>query len=141
MTRLNHELNIKSNDIVYDIGCGCGSVAIHFALVTGADVRGLDINQSCIDVAILLWNEVSAEWKKRYPSATVGTCWFVVADAWAFFKQRTEQKWSREGPLGLWPQPTKVWMADLLFGSRVIEQPTVPSHGIRCSSIRRVTVL
>jgi len=116
--RLQRELGITFKDVVYDVGVGCGSVAIQLALLTGAVVIGLDNNPICIEIARLLWDAVSAEWKVRYPSVTVGSCKFGFTDALDFFKKRTAQKWSCDAPdgWGLWPMPTKVWMADLLFG-------------------------
>jgi len=57
VTRLSQELDVTDEDVLYDIGCGCGSVAVHIALTTGANVYGLDNNQACIDISRLLLGE------------------------------------------------------------------------------------
>jgi len=118
VSRLVVELKITREDVFCDVGVGCGSVAIQIALLTGAVVIGLDNNPLCIEIARLLWDAVSAAWQVRYPSDRIGSCKFGIFDALDFFKTRTDQMWARDAAddWGLWPMPTKIWMADLLFG-------------------------
>lgn len=44
-TKMSHDLSIKPQDKVLDIGCGRGRVAAHLASITGAKVIGLNIDE------------------------------------------------------------------------------------------------
>lgn len=47
-----HLLGMKENDKVFELGCGKGRVAMHLASLTGAQITGINIDQSQLDNAI-----------------------------------------------------------------------------------------
>ena len=134
VSRLIRVCNVRKDDVVWDLGCGIGSVVMQFALQTGSSSVGVDIQGDNIEIAKKTWLSVRREWKKRYPDRPVGEVEFITNDIFeelephVMRRSLTRHHADREPET---PAPTVVWAANLLFTPAMNNQLAQMLHRIQ----------
>ena len=118
VSRLVRICDVQKDDVVWDLGCGIGSVVMQFALQTGAAAIGVDIQGDNIEIARKTWESVCKEWKKRYPKSEVGEVKFITNDIFEELEPHVARRSATTHHADRAPEtapPTVVWAANLLF--------------------------
>ena len=129
VSRVTRICKVEQNDVVWDLGCGIGSVVMQFALQTGATSIGIDIQGENITIAKKIWAGVKREWMRRYPKRPVGSVQFIENDIFIELSPHSGKTSSTDKASKI-PPPTVVWAANLLFTPSMNNQLAVMLHQI-----------
>ncbi|KTD31420.1 MULTISPECIES: class I SAM-dependent methyltransferase [Legionella] len=75
-----HLLEIKAKDKVFELGCGKGRVAAHLAALTGAQITGINIDQTQLDNAIAFAKKKNLSQQCQFINADFNDLPFAFAD-------------------------------------------------------------
>mmetsp|Transcript_17940 Transcript_17940/g.28068 ORF Transcript_17940/g.28068 Transcript_17940/m.28068 type:complete len:334 (-) Transcript_17940:90-1091(-) len=137
VSRLARICDVDHSDVVWDLGCGIGSVVMQFALQTGANAVGVDIQGDNIVIARKTWERVRNEWAKMYPNRKIGNVEFLESDIFKELAPHTSKKKSKKQTKV--SPPTVVWAANLLFTASMNNELANVLH--RIDSLRSVACM
>lgn len=134
VSRLIRVCTVQQSDVVWDLGCGIGSVVMQFALQTGANSIGVDIQGENITIARKTWQNVRREWVQRYPERPVGNAVFITNDIFEELEPHVARRSLTTHHTDRSPEtpaPTVVWAANLLFTPAMNNQLAHMLHRIK----------
>jgi len=118
VSRLIRICKVNEADVVWDLGCGIGSVVMQFALQTGSTVIGVDIQGDNIAIARKVWEGVRRDWTRRHPTRAAGSATFITNDIFEALEPHVTRRSATRHHTDPSPEtdaPTVVWAANLLF--------------------------